>query len=447
MVTTDAFLAKLSPFTTGTTTAPTETTLYFTYIGGSGDDQGLAVAADSVSIAHVTGSTASNDFHTQNPLPTNTSLAGGTDAFVALIDTTATVATSSRHSSTYLGGAGDDSGTGIAVDSGGATYVVGETLSDNFPKQNPFQSSRSGAKDVFISKLGPKVALQITAATPSPSPVGVGSPVTFKFTISNTTGGDTVPSMTLVNNLPVTTQATVGTLPSGCAQSGATAVCNLPQLLAGGTQDISFTFTATSTGTGFNDSVNIIAPGTASANASVAVTDYTLALAPNSATVVAGQAATYNATVSPKPATGFPNSVSISCTGLPTGATCSVANGSITNLNSGPQSRAIVVNTTARTTTTTELRTHGPVFAVWLPVSGLAFLGLGIGGTMSRKRRVMLGLLIGTFFVLVFLQAGCGSKSSSTSTTTGTPAGTYTFTVTATSGSASHNQIAQLVVQ
>jgi hypothetical protein len=88
------------------------------------------------------------------------------------------------------------------------------------------------------------------------------------------------------------------------------------------------------------------------------------------------------------------------------------------------------------------------VYAVWFPVSGLAFLGLGVGSTMSRKRRAALGLLVGTFFVLIFLQAGCGSSSSGTPVTTGTPAGTYTFTVTASSGTgASHSQVAQLVVQ
>jgi hypothetical protein len=191
----------------------------------------------------------------------------------------------------------------------------------------------------------------------------------------------------------------------------------------------------------------MVAPVSLSASGSITVNDYRLALTPNSATVKAGSAATYNAQVSPT-GSGFPGSVSISCTGLPTGASCSVANGSITNLNTGPQSRAVVVNTTVRTTTTTELRKHGLLYAVWFPVSGLAFLGLGAGGTMSRKRRVALGLLIGSFFVLVFLQAGCGSSSSGTTTTTGTPAGTYTFTVTASSGTgASHSQVAQLVVQ
>jgi hypothetical protein len=440
----DAYLAKLSTFDTGTNTTGTLTLQYFTYIGGGGNDQGLAVAADSTSIAHVTGSTDSGDFHVLNALPGFGTPAGGTDAFVTLIDTTDTTGT--RHSSSYLGGSGTDRGTGIAVDTNSATYVVGETSSGNFPTVNPFQGTlNSSSQDAFVSKLGPKVTLQMTASA-TPNPVGAGSPVTFTFTITN--NGDTVPAMTLVNNVPATTVATLGALPSGCSGATPTVTCGLPLLAGGGaTQTITFTLTPAAGTTGFSDSANIIAPGTASAGTSVVVNDFNLSLAPNSATVVAGQAATYNATVSPSAATGFPNAVSLACSGLPTGATCSVANGSITNLNSGPQSRAIVVNTTMRTTTTVELRKHGPIFAMWLPVSGLAFLGFGIGGAMSRKRRAALGLLIGSFFVLMFLQVGCGSSSSSTTTTTGTPAGTYTFTVTATSGSASRTQIATITVQ
>src|SRR5262249_7483911 len=52
---TDAFLAKLTNFTSGTTTVPTVTLSYFTYIGGTLDETGLAVAVDSVQGARVTG--------------------------------------------------------------------------------------------------------------------------------------------------------------------------------------------------------------------------------------------------------------------------------------------------------------------------------------------------------------------------------------------------------
>jgi hypothetical protein len=44
------------------------------------------------------------------------------------------------------------------------------------------------------------------------------------------------------------------------------------------------------------------------------------------------------------------------------------------------------VNTTQRVTTTVKLfRPGGPLYAGWLPLSGLALLGVGVGGKLSRK--------------------------------------------------------------
>jgi hypothetical protein len=106
-----------------------------------------------------------------------------------------------------------------------------------------------------------------------------------------------------------------------------------------------------------------------------------------------------------------------------------------------------VVNTTARVTSPASLfPTNRPFYAALFPVSGLALLGVGMGGKQSRRRRVFMGLLLACFFALVVFQAGCGSKSTTT-TTSGTPAGTYNLTVTATSGTASRTQQIVLVVQ
>ena len=106
-----------------------------------------------------------------------------------------------------------------------------------------------------------------------------------------------------------------------------------------------------------------------------------------------------------------------------------------------------MVNTTARVTTPASLFPgNRPFYAAIFPVSGLALLGAGIGGKKSRRRRVLMGMLLGCFFTLVVFQMGCGS-SSTTTTTTGTPAGTYNLTVTATSGSATRTQQIVLVVQ
>src|SRR5262249_17370647 len=57
--------------------------------------------------------------------------------------------------STYLGGTGSDSGSGIAVDAAGNAYVTGTTGSANFPTTpGAFQTALRGG-DAFVTKLNP----------------------------------------------------------------------------------------------------------------------------------------------------------------------------------------------------------------------------------------------------------------------------------------------------
>jgi hypothetical protein len=56
----------------------------------------------------------------------------------------------------YLGGSGGDSGTGIAADAGGNTYVTGITASTNFPTTpGAVQLNVIGGPHVFVTKLNP----------------------------------------------------------------------------------------------------------------------------------------------------------------------------------------------------------------------------------------------------------------------------------------------------
>jgi hypothetical protein len=179
---------------------------------------------------------------------------------------------------------------------------------------------------------------------------------------------------------------------------------------------------------------------TKSASTNVTVNDFNIKVDPPTATVTAGQPATYTVTVTPT-GSGFSNSVSLSASsGLPTGATQSFPQGSsIPNLSSGAQSRQLVINTTARVTTPASLfRPKGPIYVAWLPLSGLAMIGAGVG--RRKYRRAAIGVFAAGLFSLLIFQAACGS-SSSRSTTTGTPAGTYSITVTATSGAARTQEI------
>ena len=188
-----------------------------------------------------------------------------------------------------------------------------------------------------------------------------------------------------------------------------------------------------------------------SASGSVTVNDFSLAVGPASVTVPAGVPATFTATVTPSGNNGFPGSVSIACnSALPVGATCLPgANNPIPNLNTGAQSVQVIINTTTRVTTTTRLHGVGnaPFYALLLPVSGLAMLGLGLGRRSSTKRRLLMALLLSGFFALLLFQPAC-SSSKQTSITSGTPSGTYPITISATSGTnATRTSLVTLIVQ
>ncbi|MEE8405254.1 MAG: SBBP repeat-containing protein [candidate division Zixibacteria bacterium] len=55
--------------------------------------------------------------------------------------------------STYLGGSDNEIGQGIAVDASGAAYVIGITISTDFPTFNPYQGTFQGSTDAFVTKL------------------------------------------------------------------------------------------------------------------------------------------------------------------------------------------------------------------------------------------------------------------------------------------------------
>jgi len=146
----DAFVAMFNPAGSAL--------VYSTYLGGSGDDGGYAIAVDSSGDAYVTGGTSSIDFPTVNPFQAiNRGFCGisgcNSNAFVSKLGATG----SALVYSTYLGGSGPDRGTSIAVDGSGNAYVTGTTGSHDFPTVKPFQSTNNSFNDptenAFVTKF------------------------------------------------------------------------------------------------------------------------------------------------------------------------------------------------------------------------------------------------------------------------------------------------------
>jgi beta-propeller repeat-containing protein len=153
----DAFVTKLDP--------SGSVLIYSTYLGGSGSERGLGIAVDADGNAYVTGWTASTNFPTTVGAFQLT-LGGVTDGFVTKLNSTGIALVYSS----YLGGTGNDNGSGVAVDADSNAYVTGWTASTNFPTTaGAFQLFNGGDVDAFVAKIGD------LAPPPPPAPTGTGT--------------------------------------------------------------------------------------------------------------------------------------------------------------------------------------------------------------------------------------------------------------------------------
>jgi uncharacterized repeat protein (TIGR01451 family) len=468
---TDAYVAKFSNQTTSTTTSSVAVLLsYFSYLGGSLNDSGLAIAVDTAGGALVTGATDSIDF----PVTTGalqTHLNGVQNAFFAHVDTLTTSIQSAVGSyATYFGGNGTDRGTSITVDPSLNTYFAGDTNSTNLQVQGPLQScldtpvnpaagtpcptiAPPAPTDAFAVKLQTATSLCIRCTAPVLSPasglVSAGSQITITFTVINE--GPDLATNVIVNgqlSAGITAVFNSATAASGTCSvpNGTGVVCTIPALQSGSTSTVAMAVTPSVAGAGSilatvssSNNTNL----TNTATASFTATDFSISITPSSQTVVAGNTATYSVFVSPS--ITFGANVSLSCASLPAGASCGFSPSTLTFNGPGQQSSTLNLTTTVRPVSTiSSTRWSSPFYAMWLMVPGAALFGLGSG---KRRRKRLLGFfLLWTVFSLIVLLPAC-SKAKEQPTITGTPAGSYPLQVTATSGSFTRSVGFSLTVQ
>jgi len=466
----DAFVARLSNPASSTTTASTTNVVlsYFSYLGGSGADQGKAIVVDNGSGALVTGWTDSSDFPVV-PLtnPIQNASGGGRDAFVARLYTLAvTGQTTTASWSAYFGGTGTDEGTGIALDVNQNTYITGATdsppptLRTAKPLADTQGGGYKGGTDAFVTQLGTAVSLsvqgQLTQGTNQQGFISAGNQATFTYTIQNS-GPDLANNITLIDNISSSVTGVPVTFNSASVSSGTCSgvstnsivSCSLPQLQAGSTATVTIVLTPNGTsGTqqAFNGgTVQVIAPGNivlAQTSVGAKMSDFRMQVTPNSQSLAAaGDTAPYTVQLTPDPL--YASSITVSCSNLPTGSSCRLTPSSLTLQNAGASTAELAITTTARPVTTGALGfLKRNFYALWLTVPG--FLLVGLGGRRRRRRMAAILTLCSLCFLLLLIPA-C-SHSTTQTPVSGTPAGSYTITVTAASGSDSKTQTVGLNV-
>jgi hypothetical protein len=213
------------------------------------------------------------------------------------------------------------------------------------------------------------------------------------------------------------------------------------------TIQISFKPTAVGARTGILTIVDDAISGEVVIGLSGIGTNPSLTIAPagggsTTATVTAGQAATYNLSIAAS--SGASGTAMLSCSGVPTNATCTISPSSLNLHASASATFTVTVNTQVVTTASLTFD------RIKLGSIGLTFLG-PVALLLMRRRRISRYVRpsVLLFACIPFIAlTGCGGGSTPPATHTLTiPRGTYTLTVSATTSTATTSQPLTLIVQ
>jgi hypothetical protein len=313
----------------------------------------------------------------------------------------------------------------VAVDSTGtATYAANgllpasHTLSAVYVGDPAYQGATSANVNVNVTKAS--TTLTLAAASTS---VATGSTTTLTAALATQSGGTPTGSIVF--------------------SEGATVLATLP---ISSTNNAVFTTSALTAGThtytvSYAGDSNFNAATTATTSVSAGTPDFNLSINLPTATIPAGQTATFPVTLTP--AFGFSQAIALTCSGQPTNTTCTFTPSTLTP-NGAPLSSNLVIATNVKSAFVSSpilFNTHsGPMLAFGF---GLFLLPL-----LNRKRRTnprLLALLL----LLSFggtLAALTGCSSSAAADAPKTLPGTYTLTVTATAGATIHSAPITLTV-
>lgn len=333
----------------------------------------------------------------------------------------------------------------------GATLAAGKscTVAVTFTPTAP--GSRAGTLTFTDNATGSPQAVALSgAAAAAPAAVAAAvtlTPASLSFADQATGTASAPQTITLTSSgAAALTIAAIGISGDFAQTNNCPAMLDADQNCA-----ITITFTPTASGSRTGTlSISDNAPnspqtaalagnGVSAPTASSEVTLQPASGASTSATVAAGQTATYNLALAP--AGGFTGAVTLTCSGAPTAAACTPAPASVT-LGAAPVAVAVNVTTTAGAAALPPAppARRGPLAPRrWLFLVSALLAAMLLLARRQRAQTWRRAWMLGALETgLLLALAGCGGASAPAARPVAgsTPAGTYTLTLTASSSGA-----------
>jgi N-acetylneuraminic acid mutarotase len=403
----------------------------------------------------VTVTPASSSITTAQSLSVAISLGGGQCAAVRRKPTGATVrpeacSTITPTGTVTLSGGGYTSAA-ATLSGGSATIIIPagslttgtDTLTATYtPDSNSssIYTSATGTNPVTVTAAVTTVTPTVTV-TPASSGITTDQSLSVAISVSSSSPCEDVRRRAAISaitpEIGCTSATSTGTVTltgggytsAAATLSGGAATITIPAgSLATGTDTLTATYTPDS------NSASTYASGTGTNTVTVtAAPNFTVASSTGTQTVQPGGAATY--TINVNPVNGaYSSVVTLTASGLPTGATASFVPATVTP-GSAAATSTLTIQTAAPITTAANSR--------WpLATPLLALIGLFFVPGKRRRRWITLGVLLIASLSALTALSGCGGGFAITKSSQ-----TYTITVTGTSGADVQTTTVQLTVQ
>ena len=317
----------------------------------------------------------------------------------------------------------------------GSALPVGANCTINVASAPIASGARVGALTITDNAINNPQIVPLTGSGTGPAIHLLPSPVAFSGQLVSTTSA--VQTVNVSNPGDSALMIASVTITGDFAQTNDCSNAVAPN--AGCSINITFTPTATGSRSGAITITDNVPGGPHTVALSGNGTDFSIAAAASTASVAAGGTATYDLSIAPLG--GLNGTISFTCSGAPSEATCSISPTSVSLNGSSSASATVTVSTTAPSLISLRRITVPPTGnirdmqgLIWLVAM---FAVVGLAAILTRRRHGM--KLWGAMVLTVALSCtSCGGGNSTPVIhNPGTPGGTYSVSVTATVASGS----------